>query len=156
MAGRDYPYSGRDPAVARTLSTNYADRVGPVVVFLSIGRCGTQWLAATFAELYGESVEVEHEPLGGRYWPRRFFRSYANPEAILELPEVAAHVARVARSECYVETGWPVLAALPLLAARFRDRLRVVHLTQHLEPAHWWYGQAAGRSTSAVKPTAVR
>jgi hypothetical protein len=109
--------------------------VGPVVVFLSVGRCGTQWLAATFAELYGESLEVEHEPLGGRYWPRRFFRSYANPEAILELPDVAAHVERVAKSEYYVETGWPVLAALPLLAARFPDRLRVVHLTRHPVPS---------------------
>jgi hypothetical protein len=91
-----------------------------VPVFLSIGRCGTQWLAATFAELYGESAEVEHEPLGGRYWPRRFFRSYANAEAILELPEVAAHVERVARSDYYVETGWPVLAALPMLATAAR------------------------------------
>lgn len=109
--------------------------MGPVVVFLSIGRCGTQWLAATFAELYGGSVEVEHEPLGGRYWPRRFFRSYANPEEILELPEVAAHVERVARSDYYIETGWPVHAALPMLAARFPDRLRVVHLTRHPVPS---------------------
>ena len=78
--------------------------MGPVVVFLSMGRCGTQWLAATFAELYGESAEVEHEPLNARYWPRRFFRSFANAEAILELPQVAAHVERVARSDYYVET----------------------------------------------------
>ena len=109
--------------------------MGPVVVFLSFGRCGTQWLATTFAELYGESAEVEHEPLGGRYWPRRFFRCYANPEAILEVPEVAAHVERIARSDYYVETGWPVLAALPTLAVRFPDRLRVVHLTRHPVPS---------------------
>lgn len=109
--------------------------MGAVVVFLSSGRCGTQWLTATFSELYGEFAEVEHEPLGGRYSPRRFFRSYANPEAILEIPEVAAHVERVARTGYYVETGWPVLAALPLLAARFPDRLRVVHLTRHPVPS---------------------
>ncbi|MFL5861449.1 MAG: hypothetical protein ACJ780_11805 [Solirubrobacteraceae bacterium] len=113
--------------------------MGPVVVFLSIGRCGTQWLAATFAELYGGAVEVEHEPLGGRYRPRRFFRSYANAEAILELPEVAAHFERLARCDYYVETGWPVHAALPMLAARFPDRLRVVHLTRH--PVTWALSQ---------------
>jgi hypothetical protein len=109
--------------------------VGPVVVFLSMGRCGTQWLAATFAELYGASAEVEHEPLNARYWPRRFFRSYADPEAILERPEVAAHVERMASSDHYIETGWPVLAALPMLTARFPDRLRVVHLTRHPVPS---------------------
>jgi hypothetical protein len=106
-----------------------------VVVFLSSGRCGTQWLAATFAELYGGSVVVEHEPLGGRYSPRRFFRSYADAEAILELSEVAAHVERIASSDYYVETGWPAHAALPMLAARFPDRLRVVHLTRHPVPS---------------------
>jgi hypothetical protein len=121
-----------------------------VVVFLSIGRCGTQWLAATFAELYGQSVEVEHEPLRGRYWPRRFFRSYANPEAILELPEVAAHVERVARSDYYVETGTPVLAALPMLAARFPDRLRVVHLTRH--PVPWALSQITHKTWAGGPP----
>ncbi len=109
--------------------------MGPVVVFLSIGRCGTQWLAANFAELYGGSLEVEHEPLGGRYCPRRYFRSYANPEQMLEVAEVAEHVERVARTDYYVETGWPVHAALPLLAARFPDRLRVVHLARHPVPS---------------------
>src|SRR5205085_5753640 len=31
----------------------------------------------------------------------------------------------------YVETGWPLLAALPLLAELLGYRLRVVHLTRH-------------------------
>jgi len=103
----------------------------PLVAFLSTGRCGTQWLVATIRELHGAAVEVEHEPLGAEYRPRCHFRSYDRPDAILEVPAVRAHVERLARAGHYVETGWPLYAALPLLAARFPDRLRVVHLTRH-------------------------
>jgi hypothetical protein len=107
----------------------------PLVVFLSTGRCGTQWLTATIGELYPGRVEVEHEPLGALYRPRTYFRSYERPDAILEVAEVRAHVGRLEAAGHYVETGWPVFAALPLLAARFPDRLRVVHLTRHPVPS---------------------
>lgn len=107
---------------------------GPLVVFLSTGRCGTQWLAATLRELSADSIEVEHEPLGPLYRPRRFFRCYEHPEAILEVPEVRRHVERIAQIDHYVETGWPVFAAIPMLARRFPGRLRVVHLTRHPVP----------------------
>jgi hypothetical protein len=107
----------------------------PTVV-LSTGRCGTQWLTQTVAELYGEHVHVEHEPIGPLYSPRRFFRSYAQPEAILEVPEVRAHVDWVAALERpYVETGWPLFAALPWMASRFGSQLRVIHLTRHPVPS---------------------
>ena len=65
-----------------------------VVAFLSTGRCGTQWLAAGLRELY-PSLEVEHEPIGSLYQPRHYFRRYYDPEAILELPEVRRHAARI-------------------------------------------------------------
>jgi hypothetical protein len=107
----------------------------PVVV-LSTGRCGTQWLTKTLAELYGDELRVEHEPIGPLYAPRRFFRSYAQPDAILAVPEVRAHVEAIAASERpYVETGWPLFAALPLLASMFGSRLRVIHLTRHPVPS---------------------
>src|SRR3954451_5339589 len=106
-----------------------------VVVFLSTGRCGTQWLADALSNLYPDRIAVEHEPLGPLYRPRSFFRSYAQPRRILEVPEVAAHVERIERERRYVETGWPVFAVLPLLAERFGERLRVVHLTRHPVPA---------------------
>jgi hypothetical protein len=107
----------------------------PTVV-LSTGRCGTQWLTATLKELYGDRIRVEHEPLGALYSPRRFFRTYAEPEAILEVPEVRAHLEAIAAAERpYVETGWPLFAALPLLAAVFGPALRVIHLTRHPVPS---------------------
>ena len=105
----------------------------PLVVFLSTGRCGTQWLTAALRERHPD-VAVEHEPIGPLYAPRRHFRRYADPEAILAEPDVRRHVDRLAGEGHYVETGWPVLAALPLLAERFPDRLRVVHLTRHPVP----------------------
>ena len=77
---------------------------------------------------------MEHEPIGPLYRPRRFFRSWSDPEAVLEIDEVREHVERIATSGHYVETGWPLLAALPLFARRLPDRLRVVHLTRHPVP----------------------
>ena len=104
-----------------------------LVVFLSTGRCGTQWLTHCLRE-HDARVAVEHEPIGPLYRPRSYFRCYSDPEAILAVPEVRAHVERIAGERHYIETGWPVFAALPLLADRFADRLRVVHLTRHPIP----------------------
>lgn len=102
-----------------------------VVAVLSSGRCGTRWLADGLHELYPE-VETEHLPIGALYSPRRYFRRYDDPAAILKVAEVRRHVAHIASARVpYVETGWPVLAALPLLAELLGDRLRVVHLTRH-------------------------
>ncbi len=51
------------------------------------------------------------------YRPRRYFRRYSDPEAILDVPEVAEHAARIEHARRpYIETGWPLFAALPLLA----------------------------------------
>lgn len=109
---------------------------GPsIIVFLSTGRCGTQWLAAGLEALHPE-VSAEHEPVGPLYKPRRYFRRYSEPSAVLEVPEVARHFERVAcEQRTYVETGWPLFAALPLFAERFPDRLRIVHLTRHPVPS---------------------
>ena len=106
----------------------------PIVMFLSTGRCGTQWLTAGLRELYSE-IEVEHEPIGPLYAPRRYFRRYDEPEAILQVPQVRAHLERIERCRTlYVETGWPLFAVLPTLAQRVPERLRIVHLTRHPIP----------------------
>jgi hypothetical protein len=106
----------------------------PIVAFLSTGRCGTQWLTAGLRRLHPE-VEAEHEPIGPLYQPRRYFRCYSDPAVVLEVRQVAEHVARLAQqSRPYVETGWPLFPALPLLALRFPGRLRIVHLTRHPVP----------------------
>jgi hypothetical protein len=104
------------------------------VMFLSTGRCGTQWLTEALRERHSDEVTVEHEPIGPLYRPRAYFRAWDDPAAILSVPEVAAHVSRISRLDHYVETGWPAFAALPLLAERLPRRLRVVHLTRHPVP----------------------
>ena len=105
-------------------------------VVLSAGRCGTQWLTDTLRDLHGNDVVVEHEPIGPLYSPRRFFRMYERPEAVLDVPEVQAHVDAIsALDKPYVETGWPIFAALPLLASLFGPQLRVIHLTRHPVPS---------------------
>jgi hypothetical protein len=105
-----------------------------VVAFLSTGRCGTQWLASGFGTNHPE-LEVEHEPIGALYKPRRYFRRYEDPAAMLAEPEIRNHFARLeATSRPYVETGWPMFAALPLFAQRFPNQLRVVHVTRHPVP----------------------
>jgi hypothetical protein len=103
-------------------------------MFLTTGRCGTQWLTATLAELYPH-VRVEHEPIGPRYAPRRHFRRWEDPERILEEPAVAVHLQGIlSETADYVETGWPLFPALPYLARKVPERLRVVHLTRHPVP----------------------
>jgi hypothetical protein len=107
----------------------------PVVMFLSTGRCGTQWLTAALRELY-PAIVAAHEPIGPLYRPRRYFRRYRDPAAILEVPEVAEHVLGIeGAGRPYVETGWPLFPALPLLGHRLRERLRIVHLTRHPVPS---------------------
>jgi len=126
---------------------------GCVVVVLSSGHCGTRWLASELRQLSSE-IDVEHAPIGALYRPRRYFRRYDDPGAILEVAEVRDHLARIERvgrlERGYVETGWPLLAAIPLLAQRFKDRLRVVHLTRHPVPSA--LSHAADNTYAGSKP----
>jgi hypothetical protein len=81
-------------------------------------------------------IDAEHEPIGPLYKPRLYFRRYEDPEALLEVQEVAEHLVRIERAaRPYVETGWPLFPALPLFAQRLGDRLRIVHLTRHPVPS---------------------
>ncbi|MBW8849500.1 MAG: sulfotransferase domain-containing protein [Xanthomonadales bacterium] len=105
------------------------------IFVLSTGRCGTQWLHDAMQTCYGDLVEASHEPLKAGYQPRRFFRSSrAGLTALGDVPEVAAHVARI-RAQLergpYFEAGWPCFAALPWLHEALDGRLRIVHLARH-------------------------
>ncbi len=107
----------------------------PIVVVLSTGRCGTQWLTSGL-ERFCPSATVRHKPIGPLYRPRAYFRRYEDPEAILDEPEVAAHLRTIESIDnAYVETGWPLFPVIPALAARYPDRLRIVHLTRHPVPS---------------------
>jgi hypothetical protein len=134
MDGERITNGRRDAAPpAGSNGTNSSDE-RPIVMVLSTGCCGTEWLANGLRRLHPDVV-AEHEPIGPSYLPRRYFRHYEHPEAILDVPVVAAHVDAIERStNTYVETGWPLFPVLPLMAERAPQRLRIIHLTRHPVP----------------------
>ncbi|HWC14825.1 MAG TPA: hypothetical protein VG929_09545 [Actinomycetota bacterium] len=110
----------------------------PVVLFVSTGRCGTQWLATNLGEVYPDLAVVEHEPLGPGYRCRDYFRQPESLARVVNDPVIGAHLRRidaVTTERTYVETGWPLFAAIPAFVARFGNRLRLVHLTRHPVPS---------------------
>ena len=128
---------------------NTDDPTNTAVLVLSTGRCGTQWLAATLDELYGDRVTVTHEPIGPEYRCREFFRAYDRLDDMAAVPKIASHLATIEttlRSRSYIETGWPLFSALPLFLERLAAPVRIVHLTRHPVPtaishmAHKTYG----------------
>lgn len=137
-----------------------ADPMPRVFLFLSTGRCGTQWLASALGDLYGDRAEVEHEPLGPDYRPRRFLRSYERLDEMLEVPAIRDHLRRVERTieeRPYIETGWPCYAAVPLFSRIFGDRLSLVRILRHPVPTAvslvthgFWSGRADAYATEAI------
>ena len=116
----------------------------PVATFvLSTGRCGTQWLADVFGDIYADRLRVEHEPLHDGYCPRRMLGA-GDPLALGEkrarpILDHLAGVEKTLETRSYFETGHPVWSSLPYIARRFAGRVRIVHLTRHPVPtAYSW------------------
>ena len=105
--------------------------------FLSTGRCGTQWIAKTLGEIYGDLAVVRHEPLKAKYDPKRFLRLQNQRVEVERTPEVSHHIEFVTRTletSDYIEAGWPAYAVIPTLIDTFPAQLRVVHLVRHPVP----------------------
>lgn len=109
---------------------------GLILLFLTTGRSGTQWLADNLATFYREDAVVTHEPLGARYEPRAHFRRYEQDENQhpAEVREHLDWIDEISREKTYIETGWPLFATVPIFLARFGARVRIVHLVRHLVP----------------------
>jgi len=106
-----------------------------VIVFLSTGRCGTQFFTRYLAAAAGDRAVVTHEPIGAKYAPKQTLRASSLEELLPRFPAVDAHLAEIAQvagdGRTYVETGWPVFSWIPLLIDRFGAELLLVHLTRH-------------------------
>lgn len=103
--------------------------------FISTGRCGTQWIAQTLAELYPDTLRVEHEPLHNNYQSRTLL----DPNSTLS-PTVTDHLASIEKtleSQPYIEVGHPNWGAIPHLVRHFQSRVRIVHLTRHPVPTSY-------------------
>ena len=106
---------------------------------LSSGRCGTQWIADTLRNVYGDLVVSTHEPLGIHYNPRKLFGA-RDPRTIEGGDVILRHVQRIEKHLVlpsatppfpYIEAGWPCFPAIPYFAERLRGRVRFVHLVRH-------------------------
>lgn len=85
-----------------------------IVLILSTGRSGTQWLAENLARYYDDRFIVTHEPLYVFYRPKYLLGS--NPEAAGASAALDLHFQRIDRHlhrANYVECGWPAFAAVP-------------------------------------------
>jgi hypothetical protein len=108
--------------------------MNPVTLFLSTGRCGTQWLADALGEVYADEATVMHEPLGPRYMSSVCLRSKKSQDALRRTGEFQRHLARIREAleeGAYIETGWTVYGAVPVFQAEFGSALRLVHLVRH-------------------------
>ena len=102
--------------------------------FLSTGRCGTQWLQQALAAAYLDEAVVTHEPVRGPYEPRKYLRAYDKLHELLASEQVSRHVTTIRetlKSKTYIETGWPIYPALPLIVDQLDGRVRIVHLVRH-------------------------
>lgn len=118
-----------------------------ILLFLSTGRCGTQFLTDMLAQAAQSRATVVHEPLRSGYWPRQCLRM-ADPVAKLhEFPAIAEHFAgwdaALAEGRGVVETGWPIFPWLPYLAERFAGRIEIVHLLR--DPIRTAFSMASHR-----------
>lgn len=115
---------------ARIRGTDY----GRVTLFISAGRCGTQWLAATLESLYGDVAAVEHEPVGTAYRSGYLLRQAGQAQALREVGAVGSHIARIREAlveRDYVETGAPLYGVVPFFLETFPAQVRLVHLVRH-------------------------
>jgi hypothetical protein len=102
-----------------------------VILFLSTGRCGTQWFAEKLKVFYGDIAEVSHEPFHTEYLLRKNVIAYRAMQPLMVSDQVARHFDRIdaiIASKPYFETGWPLFGILPLFLDRFKGRVKVVHL----------------------------
>jgi hypothetical protein len=116
-----------------------------LIVFLSTGRCGTQFFTRYLADAAGGRAVVMHEPIRAKYAPKHTLRAPDLEQVLSRYAPVAHHVDEIARivdsGKVYVETGWPMFSWIPLLLGRFGEQALAVHLTRH--PVQYAYSLAS-------------
>ena len=107
-----------------------------LIVFLSPGRCGTQFFATYLRDAAGDRAVVRHEPLRAQYAPKLTLRAPDLDRLLPSYPPVQRHFEMITRiieaGRVYVETGWP--GSSPGFRGfweRFGDQALAVHLTRN-------------------------
>jgi hypothetical protein len=119
------------------------------IVFLSTGRCGTQFVATYLDQAAGDRAVVVHEPIGPRYAPKKTLRAPDLDAVLPDYPAVQRHFKKLEREieggDLHVETGWPLCTWVPWFLRRFGDEALVVHLVRdpvpfaHSLASHFFY-----------------
>jgi hypothetical protein len=109
---------------------------GKIIIFLSTGRCGTQFFTSYLSQVVDRTKSVVvHEPLGASYSPRTNLRTDNLKGALENYPIVKEHFKRIAHNKnnkhLYIETGWPIFPWIPYLLDTFGKDVLVVHLLRH-------------------------
>lgn len=106
-----------------------------LIVFLSPGRCGTQFFATYLRDAAADRAVVRHEPLRAQYAPKLTLRAPDLDRLLPSYPPVQRHFEKITRiieaGRVYVETGWPVFSWIPWFLERFGDQALAVHLTRN-------------------------
>ena len=105
-----------------------------IVLFLTTGRSGTQWLANTLQQFYADRAVICHEPIGYAYNPKKYLRAFDKIGEQGAIPSISNHLARIhlaTKDKAYIETGFPCYSAIPLFVNQFQCQVKIVHLTRH-------------------------
>jgi len=109
-----------------------------VVLVVSTGRCGTQWLSTTLTENYANVAIIEHEPLSRKYAPNQFFRRWHSDDLNRLTKRLSGHFenidSTISSGKNYIDFGWTTYSAVPALIRRFESRIHLIHLHRH--PVH--------------------
>lgn len=116
-----------------------------ILLFLSTGRCGTQYITKLFSEVVGNSAVVSHEPLRAKYNPRKYLRAKSLSRSLLLEPKIMKHFRSwdeaLRAGKSVIETGWPVFPWLPYIEKRYEGRVDIVHLLR--DPKRFAFSQAS-------------
>lgn len=114
----------------------FAASNGKIIIFLSTGRCGTQFFTSYLHQVVDNTKSVVvHEPLGPNYSPRTCLRANNLNALLAKYPTVDQHFKHITnitnKKHLYIETGWPVFPWIPYLLDTFGKDVVVVHLLRH-------------------------
>jgi hypothetical protein len=125
-----------------------------LIVFLSTGRCGTQFFMRYLAGAAADRAVAAHEPIEADYAPKYTLRAPDLEQLLPKYPSVREHLDEIATigegGQVYIETGWPSFSWIPLMLRRFGDEAIVVHLIRN--PVHFAFSFASHRFFGTARP----
>lgn len=116
-----------------------------ILLFISTGRCGTQFVTDLLSRAASERAVVMHEPLNAKYNPRKYLRADNLHSRIESEPDISKHFMSwddaLDSGKSIIETGWPIFPWLPYISKRYENHVDVVHIVRN--PIRFAFSQAS-------------